>query len=188
MTSIIAKETLARTIAEAEEALERKVGLGRIRQIDCNCLSALIAVALTLQRPSNADEMRGHVAGLIAEEDGGDFYDPASAHFDGAERVIAYFAERWYPMDQPPEVERGQDARFLVAWRNKSNRKQYSGEIYYLNAVTLDWDDETAPSEATGWFERYEGRDGDVTFEPISDQFVEHLGWTHLPMMPEVRS
>jgi hypothetical protein len=99
----------------------------------------------------------------------------------------------WYPMSQAPEADEGVEMRVLACWEsNDALRVRSSGEIYYLKRVELIWEDDDRPDWAndpsgcvTGWFERYEGRDGDVTFEPISDEFVTHIGWTHMPVMPE---
>lgn len=97
----------------------------------------------------------------------------------------------WFPMTQKPTVEIGRELRALGCWRsNDALARVAAGEIYYLNRVNLDWSDEAggieildADGTATGWFERYEGVDGAVTFEPISDQFVTHMGWAYMPTM-----
>ena len=101
----------------------------------------------------------------------------------------------WLPMTQAPTVEEGRELRVLGCWRsNDALGRVASGEIYYLSRVHLNWSDEAggieilnADGTATGWFERYEGIDGAVTFEPITDQFVTHLGWAYMPIMPEAR-
>lgn len=193
MTSVIDQKTLSFVIEQAEEALNQKVGLGSIRQIDRDELSVLIAAARTVLAAAPGRELVEHVAGLIADETGGDFYGPGSEERDAAERVISYFTERWHPMDQPPVVSPGSELRVIACWRSNADRNRVmSGEIYYLNRVRFDWEEgDTALADAdgltTGWFERYEGREGDVTFEPISDQFVTHVGWTDMPIMPEAR-
>jgi len=94
---------------------------------------------------------------------------------------------RWSPMALPPVVDPGCEARVLVAYRSKSRDHSSSGEMYYLNRFELDWEDD-GPCEKTGWFDRYEDVDGSATYRVMSEEFVEHLGWTHMPVMPEPRS
>ncbi|PZU71035.1 hypothetical protein [Sphingobium sp.] len=193
MTSAIDQHVLSGVIELAEEALDTKVGLGSIRQIDRDDLSVLIAAARTVLVAAPGHDLVEHVAGLIADETGGDFGAPGAEERDAAERVISYFAERWHPMDQPPCVDEGRELRVIACWKsNDGLARVASGEIYYLNRVHLDWDEEGRKAEVcaadgtcSGWFERYEGADGGVTFEPISDQFVTHLAWTDMPIMPE---
>lgn len=103
----------------------------------------------------------------------------------------------WHPMSERPVVSRGAEERVIGCWRMKDHwgSRIASGELTYLQRARLDWaedDDRSstlrdADGTTTGWYERYEGRDGDVTFEPISDQFVTHLGWAYFPVMPEPR-
>lgn len=88
----------------------------------------------------------------------------------------------WHPMDRPPVIEAGEEIRVLVAYRSKSRDHQSSSEAYYLNDFTLVWDDDGA-CKSTGWFDRYEDVDGSATYRAISDEFIEHLGWTPMPAM-----
>lgn len=137
-------------------ALERKRGLGSIRQLEHDVLKALLDAVLSSAAGSSI---------------------------------------MWFPMMQKPTVEEGRELRVLGCWRsNDGLGRVASGELYFLNSVHLDWDVEadgievrSADGTATGWFERYEGVDSGVTFEPISDQFVTHLGWAYMPIMPEAR-
>jgi len=101
----------------------------------------------------------------------------------------------WHPMDQPPAVVSGNEGRFLVAWRSKADPSQSSSsEMYYLDALDLYFDDPPAGMEpqsngwytCTGWHDRTELADGGTLYTPLDGQFVEHLGWTHMPVMPEV--
>ena len=140
--------TLSQAISEAEDDLERKIGLGSIRQIECGVLQTIIEAA---RRHTDSEPLT------------------------------------WYPMDQVPEIEPGNELRVLVAWRSKLRDYSSSGEMYYLNGFVLDWEDE-GPSAMTGWFDRYEAVDGDATYRAMSDEFVVHLGWAFLPVMPEARS
>lgn len=85
---------LEQAIYDAEDACQTKVGLGSIRQIERDTLEALIDAARTVVTPADDIGLLHHVAGLIAEQDGGDVYNPAPCHLDGARAVIAFFANR----------------------------------------------------------------------------------------------
>ena len=92
---------------------------------------------------------------------------------------------RWHPMGQPPVLEKGEEIRVLVAYRSKARDHASSGEMYYLNGFTLDWEDD-GPCAMTGWFDRYEDVDGSATYRRLSDEFITHLGWTNMPTMPDI--
>lgn len=81
-------------IQEAELALNTKVGLGTIRQIEWGTLITLIDAARVAQRIHVGADLLEHVAGLIAMQDGGDIYCPSAQHRDAAEAVIRFFSLR----------------------------------------------------------------------------------------------
>lgn len=96
-------------------------------------------------------------------------------------------------MDRPPLIDLGEERRCLVAWRDRCSNERSSSESYYLQHLPLRFEEGDVPSDAepvgggeylcTGWFDRYEGGDGDVTYRPIDNEFVEYLGWTDMPVM-----
>lgn len=103
-------------------------------------------------------------------------------------------------MDRPPLIDLGEERRCLVAWRDRCSNERSSSESYYLNRVRIWFADDKAPAGAeqvkndtlstgwgeylcTGWFDRFASIHGDVAYEPIDEQFVEHLGWTDMPVM-----
>lgn len=136
MTSAIDQHVLSGVIEMAEDALDTKVGLGSIRQIDRDDLAVLIAAARTVLVAAPGPDLVEHVAGLIADETGGDFGAPSTEERDAAERVISYFAERWHPMDQPPCVDEGRELRVIACWKsNDGLARVASGEIYYLSTL-----------------------------------------------------
>ncbi len=100
----------------------------------------------------------------------------------------------WHPMHLPPAVVSGSEVRVLVAWRSRADASQASSaEMYYLNAMVLYFDEPPAAMErqsngwytCTGWYDRVASSDDSVLYEPMDEQFVEHLGWTHMPIMPD---
>jgi hypothetical protein len=102
----------------------------------------------------------------------------------------------WTRMDIMPDVQPSEEGRFLVAWRSKTCDHSSSGEMYYLNAFPLRFDEGDQPHfsrkvEGTdqylcfGWFDRYEDADGSATYRPMSEQYVEHLRWSPMPTLPE---
>ena len=118
-------------------------------------------------------------------------HDTLAALLEATRGFVAGENLPWNGMDAAPAVEDGRELRVLCCWRNNNDHSQVaSGEVYYLNRVRLDWDDD-APAAllnvdgtVTGWFERYEGSEGGVMFQPVRDQFVTHLGWAYMPLMP----
>lgn len=97
----------------------------------------------------------------------------------------------WHAMSDIPAVQPGDMTKFLLCWRVKATGEVSSSECLYLNAYQLFFDEPPAGHEhqssgwyiCTGWYDRVETGDGGTLFEPLSEQFVEHLGWTEMPVM-----
>lgn len=100
----------------------------------------------------------------------------------------------WHPMSELPDQPVGTVRNYVLAAKNRERGTVWTFEAHYLNAYMLPpadgyedaFDDTNEDGERpfTGWHDVTDP-EGDEIYTPLSDQYVEYVGWCEMPKFDE---